>query len=268
MTLTAERVRALLDYDPLTGAFVWKERGTQEFGSARACATWNARYANQEAGMVMKAGYRVISLFKQRHMAQKLAWLLVHGEYPTFTVDFVNGDPRNLSIGNLCARKSPKLTADLLAKHFFYDPETGAFYRLPMSPNAERADRVSKAHGYRLVNVAGTVQYAHRLAFLYMTGELPAQHVDHINGQKDDNRWENLRDVSPAVNSQNRRTRTTGSADGLLGTFACSWSKTGRHAAQIVVDGKTYHLGIFATAEEAHKAYVNAKRQMHVGCTI
>lgn len=51
----------------------------------------------------------------------------------------------------------------------------------------------------------------------------------------------------------------------LLGAFK---SAGGRWRGQIVLNGKSKHLGCFATEEEAHEAYLAAKRQIHIGCTI
>lgn len=108
---------------------------------------------------------------------------------------------------------------------------------------------------------------AHHLAFLAMQGVWPALDVDHINGDRQDNRWSNLREVDRTTNAENKRSAKRGATSGLLGV---SFAKdTGRWAAQIQVKGKNKNLGRrFSTPEAAHEAYLQAKRQLHVGCTI
>jgi hypothetical protein len=86
-----QMLRALLDYDPATGDFVWRERPAELFrGDIRACAVWNARYAGKKAGTVSKWGYLVVSLFKQRYFAQRLAYFLMTEAWPAYDVDHVN----------------------------------------------------------------------------------------------------------------------------------------------------------------------------------
>jgi hypothetical protein len=104
---------------------------------------------------------------------------------------------------------------------------------------------------------------AHRLAWLYMTGEWPGE-VDHINGKKDDNRWANLRDISHAANSQNVRVAQVNNRCGVLGVKPLR----DKFQARICVARKTIHLGTFLTTSEAHAAYVAAKRELHEGCTL
>lgn len=87
-TLTAERLRALLDYDPETGAFTWRER--------RGRAT-----AGKPAGFVRKDGYVVIRVDGVSHTGHRLAWLYVHGEWPEQDTDHFNGTRCDNRIANL-----------------------------------------------------------------------------------------------------------------------------------------------------------------------
>lgn len=64
--------------------------------------------------------------------------------------------------------------------------------------------------GYLQVKTGGKAYIAHRLIWLYVTGEWPSDQVDHRNGDRLDNRWENLRVVTGAVNSQNRKKSRSG----------------------------------------------------------
>ena len=162
---------------------------------------------------------------------------------------------------------APILTQARLRELLHYDPETGAFmwrttgYGRP--PLGAEAGTIDKQSGYRCICVGGR-KYAHRLAFMYMTGNWPRHLVDHINGNRADNRWCNLRDMPRIINQQNRRSASSGSASGLLGAH----KKRDRWSSQIKAKGVMHKLGVFATAEEAHAAYVEAKRRLHAGCTI
>lgn len=123
--------------------------------------------------------------------------------------------------------------------------------------------------GYIIVGIGGGKYPAHRVIWLMETGAWPEGEIDHINGIRHDNRWENLRDVSTAVNQQNQREGQAGSRSGLLGVYPNPGSQRNPWKALIKPDGgKLMHLGSFPTPEAAHDAYLAAKRSMHEGCTI
>lgn len=67
------------------------------------------------------------------------------------------------------------------------------------------AGNVHKTHGYVIIVFNGTWYKAHHLAFLFMEGHLPEQEVDHIDGNRQNNSWNNLREVTRAENQQNRK---------------------------------------------------------------
>jgi ribosome biogenesis SPOUT family RNA methylase Rps3 len=95
----------------------------------------------------------------------------------------------------------------------------------------------------------------------------PKHTIDHINGVRTDNRIGNLRDVTQQKNSENMRRPQKRTISGFLGVHV-QRRKTVRYLAQIVTDGKLRHLGSYDTAEDAHAAYLEAKRRLHEGCTI
>lgn len=89
--------------------------------------------------------------------------------------------------------------------------------------------------------------------------------VDHIDGVGTNNAWSNLRDVATYANVQNIKRASKNSSTGVLGIGN---TKSGKYQARIMALGKRVSLGTYATKEDAHAAYVQAKRQMHDGCTI
>jgi len=139
-----------------------------------------------------------------------------------------------------------------------------------MSSNAKEGDEAGslKDDGYVVIYVLGKPYKAHRLAWLYVNGEFPAGEIDHIDGNKMNNAIINLRDVSREINQQNRRHAKAGNPAGFLGVTVDQ--KTGKYLARITKTGAktSTSLGRFDTPEEAHAAYVAAKRVLHEGCTI
>jgi hypothetical protein len=160
------------------------------------------------------------------------------------------------------------LTAEELKKVLTYNPDTGDFHWLiTTSARARAGCRAGNlsALGYRVIKYLGRTYRAHRLAWLYVHGEWPSNQIDHINGDRQDNRIGNLRDVSAKVNLQNLRAAFPKSKTGLLGVSSMA---SGHFLAKIRADGQIVHIGTFSTPEEAHAAYIRAKRQLHEGCTI
>lgn len=148
-----------------------------------------------------------------------------------------------------------------------YDQETGVFIKKTEGRMGHGIGSVVGSDdglGYLQVRLDGKVYRLHRLAFLYMTGEMPVHHVDHLNGSKADNRWTNLRDCPRKTNAQNIRLAKSSNKSGLLGVCFVR----GKWLASITVNRKHQFLGYHETPELAHSAYVQAKRRLHSGCTI
>ncbi|MDX3877644.1 HNH endonuclease [Achromobacter denitrificans] len=160
------------------------------------------------------------------------------------------------------------LTQERLKAVVSYDADTGVFRWKVSTSNRVKvgAQAGFMALGYVLIGIDGKKYAAHRLAFLYMTGTLPTEEVDHRNGVRDDNRFSNLRLVSHEQNMQNEVRARHQNKSGFLGVSWVPGAKAYR--ADISMKGKTVRLGTFPTAEEAHAAYVAAKRQHHAGSTL
>lgn len=141
-----------------------------------------------------------------------------------------------------------------------YDPETGLFtWRINSGQRARIGGVVGTfSNGYRRLRYKGKHHLLHRLAFLYMTGKMPDQFVDHINGIRDDNRWANLRQCEFADNTKNAKLRS----DNTTGAKGVS-VHNGKYRARIRTNGKRILLGNFNTLEEARLAYAAASQQEH-----
>lgn len=161
------------------------------------------------------------------------------------------------------------LTRERLKELLDYEPDTGVFRWRTQRSNVMAGAVAGTLHsrGYVEIKIDGRLYKAHRLAFLWVEGVLPPKEVDHKNQKRSDNRWENLRHADGYTNSQNKRqARKDNKTSGLLGA---SWkSNVGKFVAQIGVSGRKVHLGYFSTAEDAHRAYIEAKRKFHAGCLL
>jgi len=154
------------------------------------------------------------------------------------------------------------LTQQRLKELATYDPETGLF----ICAKNRRGSRNKVGdilgsitpHGYIEIQFDGKRYYAHRLAVLAMTGALPKKVVDHINQNKADNRWINLRCVSQVENGHNQNRKAKRNKTGFVGVHR--WQ--GRYRAKIVVNQKQVHLGTFECPELAAAAYNAAKKEL------
>ena len=162
---------------------------------------------------------------------------------------------------------SGDITAQMVRELLWYDAASGLFYRRLKSGEVQQrtpAGTVNKISGYALVSVNAKQYYSHRLVWLYLHGEWPRGCIDHIDGNRTNNRPENLRDATLVVNAQNLRRASRRNVSGYLGVMP-SLSKW---QAQININGVQTYLGTFETAQLAHAAYLEAKRKHHEGCTI
>lgn len=162
----------------------------------------------------------------------------------------------------------PKRVDQAAVRYLFkYSKRTGLFTRrVSVSPKALKGMVAGEKHPRRYVaiSIRNKKYYAHRLAWLYVTGEWPDQ-IDHINGVKSDNRWRNLRAADYRLNSENR---FKPQSNNTLKTLGVSPSDGKGFRARIGVRGKEMHLGTFPTKKKAHAVYVKAKRALHEGCTL
>lgn len=146
-----------------------------------------------------------------------------------------------------------------------YDSETGQLYRLKAGGHFKPVGCVDYK-GYIRVHLNGKCYRAHRLIWFLVTGAWPSKDIDHLDNDRGNNRWLNLREADVTTNNQNRRSASRASKSGVLGV---SWSAKGKAwRAQIKINGRPKHLGTFRDIGEAERAYLAAKREAHSGCTL
>jgi hypothetical protein len=168
------------------------------------------------------------------------------------------------NITNVGKRKRyPDLTYDTLIDRLSYDPETGFFtWRAtgshgPKTPKhliGKKAGCYSKSLEYAIIRIGGKFYPVHRLAFLYMKGRWPEFFLDHKDGNPLNNRWDNLREATKSQNSANRRI-SSNNRSGFKGVVE---SPSGLFESRVQHLKKNTYLGLFKTAEEAHRAYCEA----------
>lgn len=159
------------------------------------------------------------------------------------------------------------VTQERLMELLSYDPESGKFSWRNDRRNgnvttvmAGQEAGTAQGNGYRVISVDGKNYPAHRLAWLYMTGSLPPNDIDHVNCVRDDNRFCNLRSATRQQNASNRKINRN-SSSGFKGVRL--QKRTGRWEARIRVGYRYEHLGTFETPEDAHAAYCVGAERYH-----
>ncbi len=162
------------------------------------------------------------------------------------------------------------ITQKRLQELLYYNPNNGDFIRLKTSYN--KPQQIGTIAGdkipgqYVRISIDGERYYAHRLAWLWMAGEWPKEEIDHVNGIRNDNRWNNLRSASRKKNAQNHTKPRSDNKSGYLGVSFDS--KRNKWTARIKINSTYKYLGRFDIKEDARDAYIKAKRKYHEGCTI
>jgi len=156
------------------------------------------------------------------------------------------------------------ITAEQVREVFDYDPERGVLVWKKKTGNRVRVGAVAgKPHptiGYVVVRCSGAVHYAHRLAFLHVTGRMPEQ-VDHINGVRSDNRWSNLRESDNARNRQNGPLLQANSTSGVNGVY---WHKQQQKwHVSLKLDRKKRSFGLYGSLLDAAAVAKRERAKLH-----
>ena len=277
--LTAEQLRQVLHYDADTGIFRWIKK------------TAKATHIGDIAGSPTSNGYLKIKIFKRHYSCHRLAWLYVTGIWPTHFVEHFNRDKKDNRFANLHdANRSVKpletrvgitdcflgdnvsktnrtVTAERLREIIDYDRATGIFrwkINKSITALAGQITGCKSTYGYLVIRIDDVLYQCSRLAWLYVTGEWPKNDIDHKDGNTSNNRFDNLRDVTRSVNLENRRRAMPVNKTRLLGVSV----KRKKFSANIQINKKHFYIGTYDTPEEAHEAYLEAKRKYHRGNTL
>jgi len=155
------------------------------------------------------------------------------------------------------------ITQSELKEVLEYNPETGLFIWKKTVNSRAVIGSIAGHKDYNIyiqISIYGKKYRAHRLAFLYMTGEWPKELVDHINQIKDDNRWTNLRQATVSQNNINSK-KPKNNKSGYRGVH---WDKTrNKWVAMIKYKCKKMNLGAYTDIEHAAAAYKKAALELY-----
>jgi len=150
------------------------------------------------------------------------------------------------------------ITQEKVKELFYYNPNMGQLIRKVRTANRTKVGDVAGSRsnsGYIQTCVDNKIYYNHRLIWLYVNGEFPPDEIDHINGDRADNRLVNLREVTCLENCRNTKIYSNNKS-GVLGVYW--YGQRNKWRAVIQGDKKQIHLGYFQDLEDAKAARAEA----------
>lgn len=247
--ITVETLREIVHYDPDTGIFRWLPRMETD----QYVATWNTRYAGQEAGNINYAGYVVITIHYQHMMAHRLAYLYMTGEHPPTPLDHIDRNKANNAWANL-----------RLASH-----SSNGFNVTKRANNTSGAKGVYWHEGAQkwMVSVTHNKTTYYGGLFEDKTDAIDAANVaiERLHGD-----FAKLNDVSPdelfpprvrTKPTRFNRQKQSNNTSGHKGV--CKDKRSGRWIAQIGYQKKHYFLGYFDDIEDAIQAHKLKYEELH-----
>lgn len=141
-------------------------------------------------------------------------------------------------------------------------PEKGLIEKHMNNGFVREVSGTQNGNGYLWTSINGKKKFMHRLIWEYVRGPVPAgTEIDHINGDRTDNRIDNLRLVTRNQNNQNRPTANVNSKSQVKGVCWCK--RAGKWRATLTHERRHFYLGYFATIEDAQDAYASAAALLH-----
>lgn len=157
--------------------------------------------------------------------------------------------------------KRSSITIEEIAKVVSYDPNTGIMTWLKETPGRAKigdpAGYLDASTGYTKIGIYYKRYYAHRIAFMLMTGRWPSNQIDHIDGNRANNSWSNIREATRSENMVNRVSPRRLCRKGAYLT------PDGNYQSKIMVGRKSIYLGTYKNEEDAHAAYCEAAHKYH-----
>lgn len=284
--LSLEYINECVTYNEQTGDLIWQERPLSHFKNVGKCHEFNRKYPGTVISSISGNGYICFKANDLKNYAHRVIWKLMTGEYPKRTIEHIDGNKLNNRLENLreltISNKSTEKTelADMPLKYLKecidYNHITGiaVWKERPLhhfkntsnmiSTNSQTAGKeinTLNSHGYYRCTIDYSTYLLHRVIWKLMTGNDSDKFIDHIDGDKTNNKWENLRESTPRQNMQNvgKKSHNTSGFKGVQkGTKAGTWIAVIRNN-----DGNGINLGTFPTPEDAHQAYCEAAVAYH-----
>jgi hypothetical protein len=158
----------------------------------------------------------------------------------------------------------PKALPPIEELHRLFELRDGFLYRRTSQGGVKPgtvAGSVIQRGGHISVSIGDRRYLAHRIIWALATGEDPAPYqIDHINGDRTDNRIENLRKVTHQQNAMHRTRAQSNSCSGVVGV--CHHKATGKWAASICINGKSIYLGLHEQIEDAIAIRIAKEREL------
>ncbi len=240
--MNADYVRKRLDYNPETGIFIWRPRIIGSTDDKR----WNTRYAGEVAGSVDGNGYRLIEIDGEGYRAARLAWLIVHGEWPKNEIDHINRvrtDDRIVNLRDVTPTENNNNKSN----------NNG----LPEGVHWSTRDTKYQARIPQGVPVFGKI-YLGQYGDPITAGEVVQAGIEIICDNEDEETikrlLKELKDARTEILSEAER-KKSGLPKGVC-------KNGGRFKAQIWRNGKNVHLGNFSTPEEASEVYQQSQAEV------